>query len=460
MTMTTSLDLAPTSRRRPGWWPPCGTTSSTAPRRAPAPRWPRCSTTCTPGGGLRLAAEKRPDGRALRRRGRAPGGLARAHPAGARRAGRRLAAAVGVGGHHRDRGRDRCRRPGRPGHAQRGARARLGPRRGDRPALPRRRRRACRRAPTSRVEFAAAAPEMRNAIYAPVVPVPDDAPPLDRLIGSAGRDPGWSAPDPTPPGSPVPGSAWLSSCSCSPSEPGARTITSADPTADGGRRGGRADQAAGDAATPGRPAERDRGGHPQAAAEPEQDVVQPQAGSAGSRPRPAASCRSANATAFARSSRWMTASTPLSPSRPGRHALPAGWCGSAAGTARAAGGAGPPRRAAARRRPSPSRASRSAAAAPPRCPAPRARRTRRPASCSNGRPAARSCAASASGPTSSSTLLVAVQAVGVEPAVQPLGGEDVGLAEGAVGHRPEVEPLVAEGRHLAPTGPRARSGER
>lgn len=39
--------------------------------------------------------------------------------------------------------------------------------------------------------IAADAPEMRNAMYAPAVPVPDDAPVLDRLIGATGRDPRW-----------------------------------------------------------------------------------------------------------------------------------------------------------------------------------------------------------------------------------------------------------------------------
>jgi uncharacterized protein (TIGR03086 family) len=43
------------------------------------------------------------------------------------------------------------------------------------------------------VRLAAEAPEMRNGMYGPVVPVPDDAPLADRLIGQTGRDPGWSA---------------------------------------------------------------------------------------------------------------------------------------------------------------------------------------------------------------------------------------------------------------------------
>ena len=41
--------------------------------------------------------------------------------------------------------------------------------------------------------FAVGAPEARDAIYKPVVPVPADAPVFDRLLGQTGRDPGWSA---------------------------------------------------------------------------------------------------------------------------------------------------------------------------------------------------------------------------------------------------------------------------
>jgi uncharacterized protein (TIGR03086 family) len=40
-------------------------------------------------------------------------------------------------------------------------------------------------------DFEKAAPGARDSIYGPVVPVPDDAPPFDRLLGRTGRDPGW-----------------------------------------------------------------------------------------------------------------------------------------------------------------------------------------------------------------------------------------------------------------------------
>ena len=39
--------------------------------------------------------------------------------------------------------------------------------------------------------FAIGAPEARDAIYKPAVPVPADAPVFDRLLGQTGRDPGW-----------------------------------------------------------------------------------------------------------------------------------------------------------------------------------------------------------------------------------------------------------------------------
>ena len=41
------------------------------------------------------------------------------------------------------------------------------------------------------VDFARGAPEARDAMYGPVVPVPEDAPVFDRLLGQTGRDPAW-----------------------------------------------------------------------------------------------------------------------------------------------------------------------------------------------------------------------------------------------------------------------------
>jgi uncharacterized protein (TIGR03086 family) len=40
--------------------------------------------------------------------------------------------------------------------------------------------------------FAQGAPQARDQMYGPVVPVPEDAPVFDRLLGQAGREPGWT----------------------------------------------------------------------------------------------------------------------------------------------------------------------------------------------------------------------------------------------------------------------------
>jgi uncharacterized protein (TIGR03086 family) len=42
------------------------------------------------------------------------------------------------------------------------------------------------------IEFAAGAPEARDGMYGPVVPVADDAPVFDRLLGQTGRNPAWA----------------------------------------------------------------------------------------------------------------------------------------------------------------------------------------------------------------------------------------------------------------------------
>ena len=36
--------------------------------------------------------------------------------------------------------------------------------------------------------------ELRNGQFGPIVPLPDDAPELDRILGLTGRDPGWRPP--------------------------------------------------------------------------------------------------------------------------------------------------------------------------------------------------------------------------------------------------------------------------
>jgi uncharacterized protein (TIGR03086 family) len=41
-------------------------------------------------------------------------------------------------------------------------------------------------------ELALGAPEVRNGMYGPEVPVPDDAGIFDRLLGQTGRDPEWA----------------------------------------------------------------------------------------------------------------------------------------------------------------------------------------------------------------------------------------------------------------------------
>jgi uncharacterized protein (TIGR03086 family) len=41
------------------------------------------------------------------------------------------------------------------------------------------------------IELAAGAPQVRNGMYGPVVPVADDASVFDRLLGQTGREPSW-----------------------------------------------------------------------------------------------------------------------------------------------------------------------------------------------------------------------------------------------------------------------------
>jgi uncharacterized protein (TIGR03086 family) len=43
------------------------------------------------------------------------------------------------------------------------------------------------------LDVAANAPEVRSGMFGPVVPVPDDAPVLERLLGQTGRNPHWAA---------------------------------------------------------------------------------------------------------------------------------------------------------------------------------------------------------------------------------------------------------------------------